>query len=242
MGQDDNGRGKPCVDLIIHDESNSPLKNEYELRFLSYNEHKLPDYDNSVEVDMGFGYVTRMPSPMTCNSGYWRDGAKYHQAINRLILIRLSLSNKSDFFISDAKLEVTCSVSDLNAVEMMRADDLPEKPSADWSPHFRGFPHVLERQSQRIEVDDRGSAPICHIRLGGLLPGEMKRAQDDLAILPAMPGRYVIQIRILAAEINPPIVHEHAIDVSGQSRVLDFNDILGLMYANHLRDENQGEG
>lgn len=237
MGRDDTEKGNPRIELSVQDEENRPLPNNFELSFLRFDSDELPDYESNVRMDFGGGMVTTMPSLTPVNRHYWRDGAEYHSVLNRLIQVRLSLTNNSDFSLTDAKLEVTFTSPDGKQVAMMRADHLPEEPdSADWS-RFRATPTVFERLNARITVDDRGSDPVCEVRLGTLLPGEMGRAQDDLAILPAGSGSYKLRVRILAGEINPPILEEHTMEVSGPVREMDFDDLKSLMFARYLKGE-----
>ncbi len=237
MGRDDTEKGKPHVELYIKNEQNLPLPNSFELNFLYFDPDELPDYENSVTLSLGGGMFTTMSSPGLSNRSYWRDAAYYHSVLNRLIQVRLSLTNRSTFSLTDAKLEVTCTSSNKQQAVMMRADDLPTEPDSDGLSHLQAMPAMLERLNERIKVDDRGFEPICHVRLGNLLPGETGRAQDDLAILPEGSGSFKLQVRVLAGEINPPIVEEHSIEVSGPTRKMDFELLKEIMVAEHMSDE-----
>ncbi|GAA0709881.1 ATP-binding protein [Dokdonella soli] len=234
MGRDDTEKGRPRIELSIEDEQNRPLPNSFELTFIRFDNDGLPDYENNVRMNVG-GVVHTMPSPVPVNRHYWRDGADYHSVLSRLIQARLSLTNRSDFSLSDAKLEVTCITPDGGQVVMMRAGHLPKEPDSRDRSLFRVTPAAFQHLNERITVDDRGSESVCHVRLGNLLPGETGRAQDDLAILPTGPGGYKLRVRILAGEINYPIVEEHTMEVSGPVREMGFKNLKGLMLAKYRK-------
>jgi hypothetical protein len=229
MGLDDNEKGKPRIELFLQNGQSETLSTRFDLRFLHFDD-EFPDYEANVRIEHEDGQVTTMPSLVPINHHYWRDGAEYLSAMNRLIRVRLALANRSDFSLTAAKLEVTCIAPGNEQVMMMRARDLPEEPDRH-SLIFQVRPTAFERQNERMSVDDRGSQPVCHIRLGNLLPGETERGQDDLAILPKASGTYKLRVRILAGEISPPIDEEHVMEVSGSVCEMNFKDLRG-----HLRE------
>ena len=193
-------------------------------------------FRSNTRVNIGGGILTTLASPIPVNRNYWRDAAKYYSMRSRMIQIRLSLINRSSFSLSDAKLEVTCTAPDGEQTIMMRADHLPEEPKSEFWGNIPVTSTVFDRASDRVKVDNRGPEPECHIRLQTLLPGEEGRSHDDLAILPSGPGKYTLQIRILAGEINPPIVEEHKLEVSGPVYEMDFEKLQVLMFPEHLKD------
>ncbi len=139
------------------------------------------------------------------NRDYWRDVAEYLKTHLSLIGIRFELANRSDFALSNAKLEVSIHAEDGQEIKLMAGDDLPEEPQHEWNPTagMRSFAEAMSRH-ERFVVDEAGVVPICHARFGRLLPGETARAIEFLAVLPSGPGRIRISIRVLAAEGNPP--------------------------------------
>jgi hypothetical protein len=236
MGFDDSDTRKVYVDLLVLDASGDALPNDVEVSFLQFNENALPDYDNTVHVNMG-GAIHQMPSPLPANRRYWRDAAAYHRAFNRLIRVRFSLANRSDFPLSDAKVEVVCSTIHEEQVVVARAADLPERPQKDWS--VIGSRGWANDSSERMVVDKRGSEPICHIRFGRLLPGEVLSSHDDLALLPSGPGEYILRMRILAGEIDSPIMQEHVVRVSGSVREMNFRDLKDLEHIRQLQQRRE---
>jgi hypothetical protein len=237
MGLDDNEKNMLRVELSIQDEQNRLLSNHFDLSFLHIDE-ELPNYEINEMMDRGDGVFATLPSLVPTNHDYWRDGAEYLSAMGRLIQIRLCLTNRSDFSLTDAKLEVTCVAPDGQPAVMMRAGYLPEEPHTNALRSLRLTSKVLERTNERIAVDHRGGEPVCHIRLGTLLPGEVGRAQDDLAVLPTGPGNYTLRVRIMAGEISPPIAEEHAMQVSGAVCKMRFDDLVDRISAAHLSDES----
>ncbi|MBY4679110.1 AlbA family DNA-binding domain-containing protein [Marinobacterium arenosum] len=231
MGRDDTEKGDPRIELSVQNERNRPLPNNFDLSFYRFDFDKLPDYESRIKVRISEGITTSMPSIGLVNRNYWRDAAKYCLYQHRLIQVRLSLVNRSDFPLSDAKLEVTCTKPEGKRVVMMPAANLPQEPDSSASALIQGASTMIDRLKEQIMVDDRGSVPVCHIRLGTLLPGEEGRVRDDLAILASGPGTYKLRVRILAGEINPPIEEEHMMTLSGQECEMDLEGLKKLMFS-----------
>lgn len=229
MALADGGASKTvCVDLQIETPQNQPLPSCATLLFYSFGE--LPDYDEDNWVDMGNGMRIPLASTRLVNRRYYRESAEYYATRSRAILVRLSLTNQSDFALGEVKLELSCSTPPAERIEMERADKLPKKPrSGDPLLAGRDFRSVVQQLQERVSVDKRGSQPVCHVLLGTLRPGETGRAEVDIALLPSGPGRYALNMRILAKEIAKPIIEEHTIVVEGEVRHADMSDLSQLL-------------
>ena len=228
----DAGVSKPaCIDLQIDTEKNEPLPFHLKMAFLEFGD--LPDYEEENWLDMGNGVKARMPSIKMVNRHYYRDAAKYHATVNRMVLVRLSLANLSDFALEEVKLELSCLAPQGQRVRMLRSDELPQGPTVDLMGRaFRGGVNQLREQ---VNIDDRGSEPVCHVLFGTLRPRETGRAEKDVALLPAGPGKYTLSVRILAKEIATPIVKEHAIGIEGEVRHMGLEDLIPLLSGVHVR-------
>jgi len=221
----DVGRGNAKVELSILDAANESLPDEMSLRFLQF--ETMPDY-RSRNSDSPYGFS--VASLMRENQDYWRDVAEYLKTHLSMIGMQFELTNRSDFALSNAKLEISIHAEDRQEIKLMAGDDLPEKPQHEWNPMtgVRSFAEVMSRH-ERFVIEDAGVEPICHVRFGTLLPGETARAIDFLAVLPSMPGRIQISIRVLAAELAAPIVHERFMQVTGPLEEHDFDGLQRLM-------------
>lgn len=225
------------VDLRIDTENNTPLPGSVVLNFLEFGE--LPDYQEDSWVDMGGGLRMPMGSFRMVNSDYYRDGAEYHGSWSRAVPVRLSLANRSDFALSEVKLELSCSTPAQRSTRLMRYDELPDEPeSGDLAFVGRGIHGAVEQLRQRVSVEERGREPVCHVLLGTLRPGETGIAESDIALLPSGPGDYLVRVRILAKEIATPIVHEHALTIEGEVRQLDLDDLRRLLYSKYFEKED----
>lgn len=221
------------VDLQIDDEKNSPFLAHLTRCFLEFG--YLPDYEEDNFIEMGNGLRMPFPSTRLVNQDYYRDGANYHSTQNRMVVVRLSLENRSDFPLGDVKLELCCSAVQGEAVQMLRSDDLPDEPESGELAHLgRGLQGVVDKLRQRVTVDERASEPVCHVLLGTLRPGETGRAETDIALLPKGPGDYVLRVRILANDIGTPLVKEHAFTISGDVREMGLEDLIQLLYGKYL--------
>lgn len=209
----------PQVVLHLENENNNLLPHSFELEFLEFAD--LPDYEESYD----FHHVGRL-----VNSDFYREGAEYHSSLRRLIQVRLSLSNNSSFSLGEVKLELRCAPADGQRVQMMRSDYLPDAPEPSSMSWVRGVHSVIEQMRERVQVDDRGREPVCHIALGTLRPGETGQAEIDVALLPSGAGDYVLRVKIFAKEIATPIVKEHALTVSGPVIEMAHADLLRLLY------------
>ena len=221
----DVGRGSAKVELSILNAANESLSDEVALRFLQF--ETMPDYSNR-NSDSPYGFSAL--SFMRDNRDYWREVAEYLKTHLSLIGVQFELTNRSDFALSNAKLEISIHAEDGQEIKLMAGDDLPEKPQYEWNPvaGIRSFAEVMSRH-ERFVIDDAGGVPICHVRFGTLLPGETARPIDFLAVLPSRPGRIQIFIRVLAAELAAPIVYERFIQVTGPSEEHDFDGLRRLM-------------
>lgn len=234
MALADAGSSKTArVDLRIDTEKNDPLPTNMQLSFLEFGE--LPDYEESNTIDLGNGLSMPMASMRIVNRNYYRDGADYHATLNRTVLVRLSLANRSDFPLGEVKIELTCSATEGASVQMLRSDELPEEPeSGDHLYMGRGFRGVVDQLRQQVSIDERASEPVCHVLLGTLRPGEIGRAESDVALLPTGPGDYSLRVRILAKEIATPIVKEHALKIEGEVKQMDLNGLMPLLYGKYF--------
>jgi hypothetical protein len=233
MALADAGSSKTArVDLRIETEENNSLPAHLTRSFLNFG--KLPDYEEDNWIDMGNGFRTPMPSMQIVNRDYYREGADYHATLNRLVLVRLSLANQSDFALGEVKLELTCSAPHGESIQMLRSDNLPDEPKSGDRLFTGGFRSMVEQLRETVSVDERASEPVCHAFLGTLRPGETGRAETDIALLPSGPGGYTLRVRILAKEIATPIVKEHAIMIEGAVRHLSMEDLMQLLYGKRL--------
>ncbi|WP_022964734.1 AlbA family DNA-binding domain-containing protein [Halopseudomonas pelagia] len=225
--------GTVQVDLQIEDEENGPLPVDLTRRFLEFGD--IPDYEEENYIDMGNGFRTPISSTRLVNQDYYRDGANYHSTMNRMVMVRLSLANRSDFPLGDVKLELCCSASQGDAVQMMRSDDLPAEPESGELAYLgRGLEGMVDKLRQRVAVDERTSEPVCHVLLGTLRPGETGRAETDIALLPKGPGDYVLRVRILANNIGIPLVKEHAFTIRGEVNEVGAEDLIQLLYGKYF--------
>lgn len=221
------------VDLRIDSDDNEPLPEEMALNFLRFED--LPDYEEDSYIEIGSMYRAPMPSTRIVNRDYYREAAQYHSASNRLVLVRLSLANHSDFALGEVKLELTCSAPNGERVELQRYDDLPEEPTSGFEVYRTGaFRTMTERLHETVTVDERAREPVCHVFLGTLRPGERGNAETDVALLPSGPGNYRLSVRILAKEISAPIVKEHAIAIDGQVQQLELEDLERLLFGKQV--------
>lgn len=220
MVKADTFKSTPSVSLSISDDKNDPLGHDFDRRFLQFAK-PLPDYERHYgPLEMAIDRANR---------DYWRELADYCIEHARTIPIRLSLSNESGFSLGNAKLEVTCHPADHVGVRMIRADDAAEYPRKTYWPGVPSMRSAIEQASSQMKVDDVGIFPVAHIGLGTLRPGETTRAEDDLVVLPSLPGKYLLKVRVLADEIGTPINYDHLLEVSGDVLNLDFDSFMELL-------------
>jgi len=213
MGVADQSKGEALFDLLVLDQDNRPLGDHFERAFLTFDE--LPDYRR--EQPSAF---MAAPNFNRENRHYWREGADYLQSKNCLIRIRLALTNRSTFALTDAKLEVTWTNDGGQPFKMLTADDLPDLPAEEWNirPSFSG--------DSRTEVDEEGPEPLYLSLLGTVRPGETRRVGEDLAFLPMKPGAYTMKVRVLANEISQPGTSERVLTVDGECQHLSIEELL----------------
>jgi len=207
MGAANLARGEAKVQLLFQTPENHSLPHSFEREFLNF-PADLPDHAIASGDMFSISY-------QPVNKDYLREVAYYHSSWKRVIQVRLSLTNLSDFSLSDTHVEMLCRCTEGEYVSLIRADHMPEEPYSSGLDHLVSIPSMIKRANEQVNVDERGCEPVAHVTIGTVRPGQTTRAEEDLAILPSGPGNYVIQVRILANEIPTPLLIEHSFDVAG---------------------------
>lgn len=224
MGLADQSTGEVLFDLHLLDQKNRPLGDCFARSFLTFDE--IPDYRRQERASGLFAPIYFMK----VNNGYWRDWADYHQSKNCLICIRLSLTNRSNFALSGAKLEVTFMGNDDQPFKILTADNLADAPAEELT-----FPPLVTGDGT-THVDEEGVEPVYESSLGRVRPGETRRVGADLAFLPMKPGAYTMKVRVLSNELSQPQIVERVLTVEGECSHLSFDELQDLLDA----DEQSG--
>ena len=220
------------LDVRVEIPKNDFLPAHLTRKFLEFDE--LPDYEEEDWLDMGNGLRMPIASTRLVNRDYYRDAADYYTIVDRMVLVRLSIANRSSFPLGEVKLEMTCATPYGKGVRILRSDDLPEAPeSGDFAFVSHGVQGMVDRFGRKVRVDERGTEPVCHVLIGTLRPGENGSAETDVALLPTGPGEYKLKIRVFANEITTPIVKEHALTVDGEVKQMGLEDLMPLLYENY---------
>lgn len=207
MDAEDSGRGKPKLELAILGPDSQPLPEQATRRFLRFK--KLPDFGYA---NQGYGVMM-----LAANRDYWRDAAEYLEAKEACIQIKLSLANRSSFALTHTKLEVSVDSIEGRPYTLMGVDEMPREPEDNADRNLSRFTQSIfpASRQEKFCVDENGDAPVCHIRMGNLLPGEKRWAEDMIAFIPKGPGQLIINFSILAAELPEPIIQERQLEVGG---------------------------
>lgn len=222
MAMADSGRSEMRADLSVLTPENANLPDTFAQRYLQFTE-KFPDYESPRQTIGPFGIDIR-PLGLQDNRHFWREYAEYLRVDGGLILMQFVLLNRSEVQLSNAKLEVSVEPLAGQGFQMLAGDDLPDEPrrQQDLLNGVRSLPEVMARQNRRLVVDEEGTAPVCHVRFGSLLPSEEGRSPDALAIIPQGPGKLRLRFRILAGELATPHESERVIETTGKVEQLDF--------------------
>lgn len=220
MAHADVGRGEVSVELSVNPSRQYGCRGCLRTRFFTF--EKLPDYELLCQERDRFG----LSNPMwRANGDFWRDFGLFVATYVSTIELKYCLTNRSAFALTGAKLEVTVAHDDAE-VRLELGTNLPNIPKSSYSTlDFTGrtFADVMARCEPTMTVEDGGLEPMCHIRLGTLLPGETPRAADTLAIRLSGPGRITIKCRILAAELSTPVERQLELAVTGTHIRLDLD-------------------
>jgi hypothetical protein len=244
MALADSGRGRVELELAVLTPDNEVLPVNIDLKHLSLPDN-LPDYESPRE-NLGPFEISLRSHMWHDNRYFWREYAKYARINAALIEMKFILKNRSEMPLSNAKLEVSVESLDGQYFQMLAGVDLPDEPSRQRSsmPGLRSLPEVLDRREARLIVDDDGVSPICHVRFGSLLPGEVGRSSDTLAIVPDGPGKLKLRFRILAGELAAPEESERILETTGESTFLDFAGLSEVydhaLLARYKKDANDG--
>ncbi|MCY1511031.1 putative DNA-binding domain protein [compost metagenome] len=220
MGAANAVRGEAQVQLLFLTPENQALPDSFDRAFLNFPKN-LPDYGPN-RSDFLYAH-TRV------NEDYWRDGARFYSCWRRMIQVRLSLENQSEFPLRDVHVEIVCRCPESESVSLLRADHMPGEPDSSEFARLQSLAAVIEHANQKVGIDERGREPVAHVIIGSMRPGQTVRAEEDLAIMPTSPGHYALQVRILANELPMPLLIEHSFEVTGEVSTLTSSDLVGLM-------------
>lgn len=221
MANEDSGRGDLKIDLSLLTPENAELPSSFTHTYLQFTE-ELPDFERQRKPRGPFDPPEFVGLDRD-NSYFWREYAEYMQVNEALIKMRFVLSNQSGVQLSNAKIEVSVEALDSQTFRVIPGRDLPDEPKPTWNmTNLVSVQEVLTKKEVNLAVDDSGLDPMCHIRLGTLLPGEQARS-ETFAIIPYAAGRLRLNLRILGAELAVPIEQEHVLETSGEVHSLDFS-------------------
>ncbi|WP_060477704.1 MULTISPECIES: AlbA family DNA-binding domain-containing protein [Pseudomonas] len=218
MGNEDSGRGDLKIELSLLTPENEKLPNSFTRTYLHFTE-EFPDFERKREPRGPFDFSFDLDRD---NSDFWREYGDFSYVNHARIVLRFVLTNRSSVQLSNAKLEVTVEDVDSQGVQMIAERDLPDEPKAtsniaDTLP----LDTIRVKTEANLEIDESGVTPVCHIRIGSILPGEQGRS-ELLAILPHAPGKLRLHLRVLGRELATPIVEDHVIEATGEVLSLDF--------------------
>jgi hypothetical protein len=222
MGAANAAKPEAHLELLVLDGNDDPLPQQVRRTFYEFPDD-LPDYSS----DPGPGYPLRIRHD---NHDFYRDGAEYKSAMGRLVLVSLVLANRSEFALSNAKVELRVEPPEGASAGMLRFDYLPSEPALSGLGSFANFPSVAERLKERVQIDERGGRPVGHVLLGTIRPGEEARCEQDLVILPSAPGVYRLHIRVLANEVPSPIELTHILTIEGNVESVDLDGLEALLF------------
>ncbi|BBH46680.1 helix-turn-helix domain-containing protein [Pseudomonas sp. KU43P] len=227
MGNEDSGRGDLKIELSLLTPENEKLPNSFSRTYLHFTE-ELPDFKRQREPRGPFDLSLGLERD---NSDFWREYGDYSYVNNGCIAMRFLLTNRSNVQLSNSKLELTVQAMNSQGVQMIAGREMPDEPKPTWSlTNPLTLNAVRAQMEEKLEIDESGPTPVCHIRIGSLLPGEQGRS-ELLAILPDGPGRLRLRLRVLGRELAEPIEEEHLIEVTGQVLSLDFEGYKRFLLA-----------
>lgn len=210
MGVRDYSKGDALIDVIILNENNLPLEGHFVRNFIEFDE--LPDF---AWESSGFMSPPRFSA---ANRHYWRQLAEYYVARERLVYVRLTVTNRSQFALSNVKVEVTLNEINGQGFKILTASDLPQYPNEEWGA-------LVAAGDPRIEVDEDGPEPVLIVQIGNLLPDETRRTPEDMVFLPEGPGEFTMKLRVLAGELFPPLIIKWSLSIAGESKRLTIDDL-----------------
>lgn len=242
MGAVNTARSPAKVDLEWRGDNNEPMASTFALAFYDV-AADLPDFSTPRKAHDRFDLQSISIETHQDNPDFWREAAEHLALKNRLVRVRVKVTNHSEFPLTGAKLEIHVLDPHSKAVALDLVGELPQMPVPRWSILRRQMEHMtalprLESHRSQVELDGREEIPFFRIRLGDLLPGESAIADEDLAVLPAMVGPHVLKARLLAQELNPPLTFEHAFEALGEETVLDVDRLHSLIFQT-LRQEEE---
>lgn len=234
MGAGNAIRPPAKIDLELKGDDNLPLAQSFQLVFYE-SSSPYPDFSTEERSYDPFDRSSIFIKTHEDNREFWRDAAEHLFLQSRLVPVRVKVTNRSEFALSGAKLEIWASAPGETAVELDLVDDLPEMPTPRWNIMDRQMRHMVPvarsvNHAPQMEVDTKEGHHVCRVRLGNLLPGESAFGDEALALLPAIPGAHRLKIRLLAQELNPPLSFEHSFEVEGVSQTLDLDGLKSLIY------------
>ncbi|EML7988862.1 MULTISPECIES: AlbA family DNA-binding domain-containing protein [Stenotrophomonas] len=234
MGAGNAIRPPAKIDLELMGHGNLPLVENFQLAFYC-SSSPYPDFSTEERSYDPFDRTSIYIKTHEDNRHFWREAAEHLFLRSRLVTVRMKVTNRSEFALNGAKLEVWALGPSDMAVDLNLVDELPEMPTPRWNIMTRRMRHMVPvarhgSRAPQMEVDTKEGHHVCRVRLGSLLPGESVFGDEALAVLPELPGPHLLKVRILAQELNPPLSFEHIFEVQGKSEALDLDGLKSLIY------------
>lgn len=227
MANEDSGRGDLKIDLSLVTPEIADLPSSFVHTYLQFTE-EFPDFERPRKPRGPFDPPEFVGLDRD-NSDFWREYAEYTRVNEALITMRFVLTNQSGVQLSNAKIEASIEALDSQSLEMTPGHALPDEPKPTWNmANLVSVREMLVKNDVALVVDGSGVAPVCHIRLGTLLPGEQAKS-EALAIIPQAPGRLRLKLRILGAELALPIEEERMLETTGETYTVDFPGFRRLL-------------
>lgn len=215
----DSGRAEPQVELSVLTPNNDILPGAFVRNYLQFTE-PFPDYENFQRTNNPL----EIGSMLHDNKDFWRKYAEYVRVDEGVVEMKFVLLNRSKIQLSNAKLEMHIEPLDSQRYQMLVGSDLPEKPKTQWNILHGNYnvSKIINHQNPSFFVDHTGTTPICHVRFGSLLPGEVGKSTDICALIPLSPGKLRLRYRLLASELAIPQESEQILECNGAIEQLDF--------------------
>ncbi|PKO38959.1 MAG: hypothetical protein CVU33_06745 [Betaproteobacteria bacterium HGW-Betaproteobacteria-6] len=150
------------------------------------------------------------------NRSFWKELRTYAIAKTQGVAVRIAISNKSGFALSDCELHVIAKQSG-NPIKLadIKGRNQPS-PYLDLVPSIHQTPLRLHKEDGWPEYKVIEGSVAAEIPFHRILPGGIGRAKGMVLVLPVESGQVELELTLFARELPEPIAMSISFQVSAE--------------------------
>jgi hypothetical protein len=219
-------RGDPAVvDIALLGADEQTLAGSIQrVTILDFGQVPLPDFREAPQPFLGLRFDNWMNSP---NKAYWRDLRDFVRTKLQAIPVRVQLTNKSEFPLTDCELKVIARQGE-NPVPVQEGGNTPSMPGRthDITRFMNSIQSPLDRT--RMAVAEESGTYYADLWFKQILPGATIKADKLFSVIPAQAGSMSLECKLYARELPTPKIYIVTLEVEATVDPWDIDKLVDL--------------